>query len=231
MVKKQTIVPNPTDSDAMLVKERDFISAILETTGALVVVFDPQGRFLRINDTFEKLTGFSILDIVGKTFWETLLSKDESRNIEKVFNQILRGKFPQEHQSKIITKDGQRRTIVWSFTALLKHQKQDTYIIASGVDITKLKQLEEERERIINELQEALRKVKTLSGLFPICSRCKKIRDDKGYWNQIEEYIQKYSDAEFSHSLCPDCVKSLYPEYYQTSKKNKSKKSGKGQKK
>ena len=61
------------------------------------------------------------------------------------------------------------------------------------------------------ELKDALKKVKTLSGLLPICSRCKKIRDDNGYWNQIETYIQKHSKAEFSHSLCPDCAKEMYP--------------------
>lgn len=79
-------------------------------------------------------------------------------------------------------------------------------------DITERKIAEEEREKLIVELQDALAKIKTLSGLLPICASCKKIRDDKGYWNQIEVYIETHSDAEFTHSFCPDCVKSLYPE-------------------
>lgn len=61
------------------------------------------------------------------------------------------------------------------------------------------------------ELQNALSKVKTLSGFLPICASCKKIRDDRGYWNQIESYVSQHSEAEFSHSICPDCVKDLYP--------------------
>jgi hypothetical protein len=69
-----------------------------------------------------------------------------------------------------------------------------------------------EKEKLIIELKDALRKVKTLSGLLPICASCKKIRDDQGYWNQIESYIQIRSDAEFSHSICPDCAKKLYPD-------------------
>ena len=69
------------------------------------------------------------------------------------------------------------------------------------------------RER--NELQEALSEIKTLSGLLPICASCKKIRDDKGYWNQIEAYIRDRSEAEFSHSICPECAKHLYPELVQ----------------
>jgi len=65
-----------------------------------------------------------------------------------------------------------------------------------------------------NELQKALSEVKTLRGFLPICSSCKKIRDDKGYWNQIESYIEARSEAEFSHGICPDCQKKLYPDLY-----------------
>ena len=68
----------------------------------------------------------------------------------------------------------------------------------------------EEREKLIEELHAALAKVKVLSGFLPICSSCKKIRDDKGYWQQIECYISEHSEAEFSHGICPDCAKRLY---------------------
>lgn len=63
-----------------------------------------------------------------------------------------------------------------------------------------------------NKLQEALSEVKTLSGLLPICASCKKIRDDRGYWEQIEVYIEDHSNAAFSHGICPECVRKLYPE-------------------
>lgn len=79
------------------------------------------------------------------------------------------------------------------------------------------KQLQEtnrELARRLEELQEALTTVKTLRGLIPICASCKKIRDDQGYWNQLETYIAEHSDAEFSHGICPDCAKELYPEIY-----------------
>lgn len=71
---------------------------------------------------------------------------------------------------------------------------------------------ERERDQLIEELQEALEKIKVLSGLLPICSYCKKIRDDKGYWNQVESFIETHSDALFSHSICPDCAKTYYPD-------------------
>lgn len=69
---------------------------------------------------------------------------------------------------------------------------------------------EAEREKLVRDLQDALAKVKVLSGLLPICSHCKKIRDDTGYWNQIEHYIATHSDATFSHGICPDCTEALY---------------------
>ena len=79
-------------------------------------------------------------------------------------------------------------------------------------DIFERKKIEIEREKLIRKLQSALSEVKTLRGFLPICASCKKIRDDKGYWNQIEAYISAHSDAQFSHGLCPDCARKLYPD-------------------
>jgi len=72
---------------------------------------------------------------------------------------------------------------------------------------------EAERNRFFNDLQETLKNIKRLHGLLPICAACKKIRDDKGYWQQIESYIRDHSEADFTHSICPDCAKKLYPDF------------------
>ena len=74
------------------------------------------------------------------------------------------------------------------------------------------KRAENERERLIEELREAMAEIKTLGGMLPMCSACKKIRDDNGYWNAVELYITNHSNAEFSHSICPPCVQELYPD-------------------
>lgn len=79
-------------------------------------------------------------------------------------------------------------------------------------NITEIRQNEEEREQLIRRLKKALNEIKTLRGILPICSSCKKIRDDEGYWNQIEYYISVHSNAEFSHGICPDCAEQLYPD-------------------
>ncbi|MCK4803648.1 MAG: GAF domain-containing protein [Spirochaetes bacterium] len=73
--------------------------------------------------------------------------------------------------------------------------------------------VEEEKEVLIVELKDALDKVKILSGLIPICANCKKIRDDKGYWTQVEDYVRAHSEAKFSHGICPECMKKLYPDF------------------
>ncbi len=74
--------------------------------------------------------------------------------------------------------------------------------------------VELEREKLIADLKTALAEVKTLSGLLPICCSCKKIRDDGGYWRQIEMYVAERSNAEFTHGICPDCAKKLYPDFF-----------------
>lgn len=82
-------------------------------------------------------------------------------------------------------------------------------------EIEERKRTEAEKEQLIVQLQKAMQDVKVLSGFLPICAACKKIRDDTGYWRQIEEYISKHSNALFSHGICPDCSKKLYPEYHE----------------
>jgi K+-sensing histidine kinase KdpD len=71
----------------------------------------------------------------------------------------------------------------------------------------------DEQRKLIQSLEEARENIKVLSGLLPICSSCKKIRDSEGYWEQIEQYIRSHSEAEFSHGICPECMKKLYPEF------------------
>ena len=88
----------------------------------------------------------------------------------------------------------------------------DNLFSAVVIDISKQQKVEQERERLIVELKDALSRVNQLSGLLPICASCKKIRDDSGYWNQIEAYIRDHSEADFSHGICPDCANKLYPD-------------------
>ncbi|OGR07982.1 MAG: hypothetical protein A2511_06710 [Deltaproteobacteria bacterium RIFOXYD12_FULL_50_9] len=100
---------------------------------------------------------------------------------------------------------------------LVKGQVSAEMLVRSIRYAIERKKIANEKEQAIVQLQEALAKVKLLSGFLPICCSCKKIRDDQGYWQQIEWYIKEHSEAEFSHGICPECTKKLYPELYDTS--------------
>lgn len=89
-----------------------------------------------------------------------------------------------------------------------------TIAMARFADMVELRRLNAELQARNEELQGALAKVKMLSGLLPICASCKKIRDDRGYWQQVEVYIRDHSEVEFSHGLCPDCARELFPDFY-----------------
>ncbi len=71
-----------------------------------------------------------------------------------------------------------------------------------------------ERRKLLTQLEQSMKEIRKLRGFLPICANCKKIRDDKGYWTQVEVYISEHSEAEFSHGICPDCAQKIYPKYY-----------------
>jgi hypothetical protein len=119
-----------------------------------------------------------------------------------------------QYEAALLTGKGQQTPVLISARPLLEDGRF-TGVLAAVMDIRERKRAEEERERLIAELQEALAKIKTLRGLIPICASCKNVRDDQGYWQQVEVYIRDHSEAEFSHGLCPDCARQLYPEFYQ----------------
>lgn len=114
-------------------------------------------------------------------------------------------------------------TMIFILSAIIIHQgvKETGKRLSAEQELRKHNdQLDELVKHRTADLEEALSKVRLLSGFLPICASCKKIRDDKGYWNQSESYIQQHSEAEFSHSICPDCAKKLYPQF--TVKKHRS---------
>jgi CRISPR/Cas system-associated protein Cas10 (large subunit of type III CRISPR-Cas system) len=118
-----------------------------------------------------------------------------------------------DYESIRVAKDGTRVPVELTINAIKNNKGDILGTFAIIRDITERKNAEKERDRLILELKNALDKVKRLSGLLPICSVCKRIRDDKGYWNQVEVYIRDHSEVDFSHGLCPECSKKLYPKY------------------
>ena len=174
---------------------------------------DGQGKFIYISPQCEKIFEYDanrILDTPG-LLWSMVHPEDIGRLQQEDAESNAAGVLF-ESEVRIICPSGKLKWI--QLTSMPSVQKFDSQTLWSGVilDITDRKQVEEERNRLINELQTALAEVRTLSGFIPICSNCKMIRDDKGYWERIEKYIGDRSDAQFSHSICPRCARELYPD-------------------
>jgi PAS domain S-box-containing protein len=135
-----------TDSKAAqetLTKERDFISAVLETAGALVVVLDRQAQIVRFNRACEALTGYTFAEVEGRRFWELFLLPEEVEPVMAVFSELRAGHFPNTFENYWLTRDGERRLISWSNTALLDGEGVVEYIVGTGIDITDHRRAEE----------------------------------------------------------------------------------------
>ncbi len=170
----------------------------------------PTGQFLDVNSALVSMLGFASRPALMRRGLPEL-HRDKS-DFAKWREMMERTGEVRHFEIQLIRNDGQ---ICWvDNTGAVVRDPATKQIFYEGAmeDITYRKLAEADREKLIAQLRSAIGRVKTLSGLLPICSSCKKIRDDHGYWNQIEIYIQNHSNAEFTHSFCPDCVKQLYPE-------------------
>ncbi len=174
-----------------------------------VIVLDPDDRLVDLNPAAQSLVGRSASEVIGRPAAEVFADQPE------MIGMIDRGLAASQTQAEVCLVRGEdRRHYELHLSPLKDRRSRRRGRLLVLRDISQRKRAEEERERLIARLQEALDKVKTLSGLLPICASCKKIRDDQGYWQQIEVYIRDRSEAEFSHSLCPECAKKLYPDHY-----------------
>ncbi len=181
---------------------------IFENAHDAILIFEPQSeKILEVNQRACEIYGFPQKELLGKSLKS--ISKDVKTG-EKRIKTLLRTKESIHFETVHYRRDGSEMYL--EINAALIEYKGRQAILSINRDITGRKKAEEEREKLIGELQQALKQVKTLRGLLPICSNCKRIRDDDGYWQQIEVYIGEHSDAEFTHGLCVDCAKNLYPD-------------------
>jgi PAS domain S-box-containing protein len=145
--------------------------------------------------------------------WRAGLHPEDMQRGDDEIQMALRGEKEFDTEFRVLWPDGTIRNI--RALAILQRDAsgKPLRMIGTNWDITERKQAEAEREKTIQELQSAIEQIKTLKGLVPICAWCKKIRNDKGYWEQVEAYVSRYTEAQFSHGICPDCVKKAYPEF------------------
>jgi PAS domain S-box-containing protein len=201
-------------------KSSEMVKLLLNSTAEAIYGLDMKGNCTFNNAACLKILGYEQPEeLLGKNMHEMIHSKYADGTPYNIYDCPIFNAFRSEKEIHIDNeviwrKDGTSFPAeYWSYPV-----RQDGKLIGAVVtflDITERKQFELEREKLIKELQFAIDNIKTLQGLIPICANCKKIRDDKGYWNQVEGYIMEHSDATFTHGVCPDCAKKLYGDLYE----------------
>ena len=187
---------------------------VLNSLDGLIYVIDLSSyEILFVNNYVKELLG----NIEGKHCYEAIHSKTEpcsSCPTHKKENEItsdLSHIWEMQYDRNGHWYENRDRTITWLDGRLVK--------IQIATDITDRKLLEAEREKLIGELNEAIKQIKTLSGIVPICMFCKQIRDDEGYWQQVEKYVAEHTAAQFSHGICPKCAEEHYGDLLKDSRK------------
>jgi PAS domain S-box-containing protein len=190
--------------------EKKFATAFLKNSVPAAITTVKEGRYIEVSEAFLNIMGMKRSEIIGKTSTGIGFITPEQRTI--FLNEYSQKGSVINLELQVRTKgEGKRYGL---FNSVMISLSGENHLLTMVTDITDLKQVEKERERMISELQIALSDVKKLSGLLPICASCKKIRDDKGYWKQVEAYVSEHSEAQFSHGICPGCMKDLYPDLY-----------------
>jgi PAS domain S-box-containing protein len=170
----------------------------------MLCIADFSGYFRKLNPAWEKTLGFTREELQARPMFEFVHPDDLQRTLAQNLT-VRTGGQALSFENRYRCKDGSYRWLLW--TATPDSDRQVIYAVAR--DITERKRSEEERERLLHELQKALAEVKVLQRILPFCMYCKKVRDDVNYWQNVETYIARHTDTRFSHGICPTCYEQV----------------------
>ena len=201
------MAPNEGESDTTRhgseLEERFFTISL-----DMLCQLDFNGYFKRLNPAWERTLGFTLEELMSRPFIEFVHPDDRERTLRQN-GEVRAGGQALGFENRYLCKDGSYRWFLWN--AAPDAPERTIYSVAR--DITARKQAEEERERLVEELRGALAEVRTLQAILPICSYCRKIRDDENYWQTVEGYVARHTNSRFTHSVCPSCYeKELEPQ-------------------
>ncbi len=165
-----------------------------------------------ISDYIKIITGYKSIDFIDSKVrtYSSIIHPADTGYVASAVNNAVRDKKAFEIEYRIVTKAG---VICWVFEkgcGIYSSNNKVKWLDGVIFDISERKQMQLEKDKLLTELKNALANIKQLSSLIPICASCKKVRDDKGYWKQIEVYIEKHSESSFTHGICPECAVRLY---------------------
>ena len=170
--------------------------------------FYADGTYRYVNNAFAQGVGKTSDEIIGRKIWD-VFEKDQAEKRFAVVKKVFSEGKTEEIEVRVPLSSGDNYYLT-TVKPIFDDRGVVETVICTSKNITKRKLAEIKLQEEHDKLLKALKEIKTLSGLLPICASCKKIRDDSGYWNQIETYISHHTDVDFSHGLCPSCIDTMY---------------------
>jgi len=187
----------------------DFESRFFAVSLDMLCQLDFNGHFRRLNPAWERTLGFTIDELRARPFIEFVHPDDRERTLQQN-GDVRQGGRALGFENRYLCKDGSYRWLLWNAIA----DADDHVIYSVARDITERKAAETERERLVAELKTALAEVNALRDFLPMCSYCRKVRDDENYWLSVESYISRHTNTMFSHGVCPECLEThLEPQF------------------
>jgi two-component system, cell cycle sensor histidine kinase and response regulator CckA len=187
------------------------LAAIVESSEDAIISTNFSGIVTSWNRGAERIFGYAPAEMVGHPV-ANLVPRECPNEMPGIWDQLKRGERVPRFETRHLCKDGRRIDVSVAISPIKDSLGQVAGASIIARDVTELKRSEAERLQLIAELTETLAKVRALSGLLPMCASCKKIRNDDGYWEQVETFIRNHSSADFTHSICPQCADRLYPD-------------------
>jgi PAS domain S-box-containing protein len=210
---RQSVADLKTSEDEFK-KAKDALSIVFDAVDSTVggiIITNNYGQITYVNPSFLRMFEYNDKsEIIGKNASD-FFPGNEIRKFADV-GSIIDLTDGETEEFTVQRKDGKAFVVVVSSSNVTNSEGNIVGRMASFVNITSRKQLEQEKESLIEKLQNSLREIKALRGFIPICASCKNVRDDRGFWHKVEEYIRDNTEAQLSHSICPECVQKLYPE-------------------
>jgi PAS domain S-box-containing protein len=196
-------VPPAGDAPFHALEDRFF-----EVSIDMLCVLDFNGYFKRVNPAWERILGFTRKELISRPFIDFVHPDDRERTLQQNAR-VRAGGHALAFENRYLCTDGSYRWLRWNAVS----DFNERVIYSAARDITENKKAEEEREQLVRELQTALAEVRTLREILPICSYCRKIRDDENFWHTVEAYIARHTATKFTHGICPSCMIKLEPEF------------------
>jgi PAS domain S-box-containing protein len=191
-------------------QQAESLQTILDTIPAPIYLKNAKGKYIWINRKYEYLSNVTLKEIKGKTDFD-IFPAPVAEMFRSQDEDVKKTKTPLEFEEKVSLVGGEYTFITLKFPVTDIHGNIDG-VGGFCTNITERIEYEKEKECLIKDLHRTLDEVTVLRGILPICSSCKSIRDDEGYWNKIEQYLVTHSEVRFTHSLCRDCATKLHPD-------------------